>query len=75
MRDGSRFGFDPRKRFSGVLLQQGRVRRDSDSNGLYVLLRRFLLFAEQSVNAGVRWAGFEPNSRRPWWKSRRGRLR
>src|SRR5438067_738065 len=30
--DYSRFTFKPRKRFSGVLMQQGRVQLDSDAN-------------------------------------------
>jgi phage tail sheath protein FI len=31
----------------------------------YVLLRRILLFVEQSIDRGLQWAGFEPKRRRP----------
>ena len=67
-RDVSRFRFNPKRRFSGVVKQQGRVQLDSDSSWVYVLLRRVLIFLEQSVSAGLQWAGFEPKKR--WWKLR-----
>ena len=38
--DYSRFTFDPLKRFSGVLMQQGRVQLDSDWNEEIDILRR-----------------------------------
>jgi hypothetical protein len=58
----------PWDRFSSVRKQQGRVHLDSDSNELYVLLRRLLTFIDRSVSAGLQWAGFEPKRRRPWWR-------
>lgn len=38
--DYTRFSFDPRKRYSGVLMQQGRVQLDSDWNEEIDILRR-----------------------------------
>ena len=38
--DYTRFTFDPRKRYSGVLMQQGRVQLDSDWNEEIDILRR-----------------------------------
>ena len=38
--DHTRFTFDPLKRYSGVLMQQGRVQLDSDWNEEIDILRR-----------------------------------
>ncbi len=38
--DYTRFTFDPLKRYSGVLMQQGRVQLDSDWNEEIDILRR-----------------------------------
>src|SRR5438045_3255816 len=38
--DYSRFTFDPRKRFSGVLQQQGRVQLDADWNEAVAIFKR-----------------------------------
>jgi uncharacterized protein DUF6519/parallel beta helix pectate lyase-like protein len=38
--DYTRFSFDPRKRYSGVLMQQGRVQLDSDWNEEIDIIRR-----------------------------------
>ena len=40
--DYTRFTFEPRKRYSGVLMQQGRVQIDSDWNEEIDILRRRL---------------------------------
>src|SRR5882724_6951034 len=40
--DYTRFTFDPSKRYSGVLMQQGRVQLDSDWNEEIDILRRRL---------------------------------
>ena len=38
--DHTRFTFDPLKRYSGVLMQQGRVQLDSDWNEEIDILKR-----------------------------------
>ena len=43
------------------------TRNDSRGN-LYTLLRRFIAYIEASINAGMRWAGFEPDNGRRWWQ-------
>ena len=63
----SRFRFDPRKRYPDVDEEQGAAQLDSDGN-LYTLLRRLIDYVEASINAGMQWAGFEPNDRERWWK-------
>jgi hypothetical protein len=65
--DGSRFRFDPGRRFRRLRDEQGRVESDADEN-LYGPLRRLFAFIEASINAGLQWAGFEPPERRRWQK-------
>jgi hypothetical protein len=63
--DYSRFSFKAVKHFASVLLQQGRVRLDSDAKDTYTPLRRIVTFVEHSIDQGLQWVGFEPRFRRP----------
>ncbi len=42
-----------------------------DRNWQYVNVRRLLLFIEESIQEGIRWAVFEPNNRQLWQKLKR----
>ena len=58
--------FDPLRRFVGVLMQQGRVVLDADSNeDKYVHLRRSLLDVAKSLDRDLGWGVFEPNDQPP----------
>jgi phage tail sheath protein FI len=43
----------------------------TDRNWQYVNVRRLLLFIEESIQEGIRWAVFEPNNLELWGKLRR----
>lgn len=43
----------------------------TDRNWQYVNIRRLFLYAEESIQEGIRWAVFEPNNRALWQKLRR----
>jgi phage tail sheath protein FI len=42
-----------------------------DRNWQYINVRRLLLFIEESIQEGIRWAVFEPNNRQLWQKLKR----
>jgi hypothetical protein len=55
------FDFDPLRRFVGVLLQQGRVQVDADSDEYeYVRMRRFPLAILESLDRALGSNIFEP---------------
>ncbi|MGS4947716.1 phage tail sheath family protein [Meridianimarinicoccus sp. RP-17] len=58
---------DFRSEFRGLRLYGARV-ATSDPEWRYVNVRRLLLFIEQSLDTGLQWAVFEPNSE-PLWAS------
>lgn len=43
----------------------------TDRNWQYVNIRRLFLFAEESIQEGIRWAVFEPNNLELWGKLKR----
>jgi phage tail sheath protein FI len=42
-----------------------------NTNWQYVSVRRLMLYIEESIEEGIRWAVFEPNNRQLWGKLRR----
>jgi uncharacterized protein len=44
---------------------------DLDRNWQYVNIRRLFIYLEQSIEAGIRWAVFEPNDQALWHKLKR----
>jgi phage tail sheath protein FI len=40
------------------------------AESMYVPVRRLMLFLERSIDAGIRWAGFEPNGEPLWTRLR-----
>jgi hypothetical protein len=58
-----RSAFAAARRYVAVVLQQGRVQLDADSDQ-YVRVRRLLLFLAQSLENALQWVGFEPGDGR-----------
>jgi phage tail sheath protein FI len=43
----------------------------TDTNWQYVNIRRLFIYLEKSIQAGIRWAVFEPNNTQLWNKLKR----
>jgi phage tail sheath protein FI len=43
----------------------------SNPQWAYVHVRRLVIYTEDSLDAGTKWAAFEPNDERPWGQLRR----
>jgi phage tail sheath protein FI len=57
---------------STVVVWGARTTGDPDvTDWIYVNVRRLMLFIEESIEEGIRWAVFEPNNLALWQKLRR----
>jgi len=60
-------GINTLRRFSGQGVKVWGARTTStDTNWLYVNIRRFFIFLEESIQKGTQWAVFEPNGPKLW---------
>jgi phage tail sheath protein FI len=50
----------------GITVWGARTTTDHDSDYKYIPVRRFMIFLEQSIAEGMRWAVFEPNGPALW---------
>ncbi len=58
----------------GTVVWGARTRADTDTEWKYVNVRRFALFLERSIDQGLQWVVFEPNTE-PLWAQVRAAVR
>ena len=61
-------GIDPIRSFpaQGITVWGSHTTTNQDSDYKYISVRRFMIFLEQSIAEGIRWAVFEPNGPALW---------